>query len=222
MYVLKAFYEEHVVLEALVPDQDPDARRSLHPEATLELLLTPPPYARLYLAGTDLSRQDGEGGPLVGLSTLPESSFRPLVEALAAPPFWKRVDGRVMPMEGVWGDLKPGSVVVAGLEPPPEPLVAALESASTRLTLPALRTLLDVGYVVVYVEPAHHGIDLALFFPKPIVAQARSRIVHLAPAGERWFLAPFQRARGEHSFYFERWALDALPSWVEEPAVTTT
>lgn len=222
MRVLKVFYEEYVVLEALVPDQDPDARRDLHPEVSLAQLLAPPPYSRLYLAGTDLSQYDEEGGPLVGLSTLPQTSISPLLKALAGSVLWGRDGDRVLPKDILIAEWKPGSVVIAGVEAPPIELVLALEAAPTRQSLPALRTLLDVGYVVLYVEPAHHGIDVALFFRHPIVAQARDAMARLAPADERWFLAPFQRARGEHSFYFERWALEALPSWVEEPARTTT
>jgi len=216
--VLKVFFEEPVALEALVPDHDPDARRGEHPEVSLEALLISPPYARLYVAGTDLSRHDSEGGPLVGLTTLPKASFVPLLEALLGPMLWYRRDEGVGVLEVGEMDWMPGAVAVSGKGAPPSPLLAALESTPTRHSLPALRALLNAGYIVGYGEPAHHGTDLALFFPRRAVHQVRESMERLCPSGERWFLAPFQRARGEHSFYFERWALDSLPVWVEEPS----
>jgi hypothetical protein len=38
------------------------------------------------------------------------------------------------------------------------------------------------------------------------------------PPHARLFSAPYQKMRSEHKFYFEAWALDALPAGVEEIA----
>ena len=82
----------------------------------------------------------------------------------------------------------------------------------------ALRTILDAQpEALVFVpEPAHDGWDWVVYAARPLrqrlFAALRSRE---APEARR-LVMPYQKARGEHRFYLERWALDDLPEWAEE------
>lgn len=97
-----------------------------------------------------------------------------------------------------------------------EAALTEVAAAERRYGIPALRLLLDAGVTVLFPEPAHDGWDWSVFSAAPLrerlVAAFRAR-----PApGVRRFVLPFQRARSEHTFYFERWRLDDLPDWIEE------
>ncbi len=219
MDVIKVFSEEPVGLETLVPDEDPDARRRAVEPPSLDAFLAraPVPYARVYLAGTHL-------GPVrrVGLTALDDAEawVQPVL-AWGAGRDWSvlAADGttRGLTAPEAAGVLRrPGDVRALALGPTPPGALAEAAGGTRRDRLPALRALLDAGASVFFAEPAFDGRDWSLFstapLRDPLVGAFRA---HPAPQSRR-FVAPYRRARGEHSFYFEQWALDSLPDWVDE------
>lgn len=227
MDVVKVFTEEPVGLEALVPDAEPDARRRGAEAPTLEAFLASlaPPYARAYLAGTRLG--DGAAVPRrVGLTSLDDAEawLRPLLD-WAGGRGWTALglDGASRPLTDAEapGALLRADVRALAVGPAPHaPLLEAAgggagEGASRRDQLPALRAVLDAGAAALFPEPAHDGHDWSLFARAPLrgpLVEALRR--HPAPDAVR-LVAPYRRARGEHTFYLEQWALEALPDWAE-------
>ena len=226
MDVIKVFTEEPIGLEALVPDAEADARRRDAPPATLEAMLAPSeaPYARAYLAGTHLGDVRR-----VGVTALDDAEawIQPLltwtagrdVLALHAggstpgllPAEFAAVLRRPAGIRALAvGPVSPGALAEAAGEPSTD------GTAQRRDHLPALRALLDAGVAVLFPETAFDGYDWSLFARAPLCdALADAFRQHPAP-GVRRFIVPYRRARGEHTFYFEQWALDALPDWAEE------
>lgn len=226
--LLKVFYEDALALEHLADDADPDARGRDHaapsgPDgaldyAALEAFLKPGRYARLYLAG---SHRPPGGPDRVGLTALEDARLytAPLLAAFGS--------------EG-WQALKAGSSALAPEADPPARLrnasgtaalvvgqadpadVAGAAAPDRRRAVPALRRVLDAGAVLLLPEPAHDGHDWTVFAARPLRAPFTAALQsHPAPHARR-FVLPYQRARGEHRFYFERWQLEALPAWIEE------
>ena len=217
MDVLKVFTDEPLPLDAAADEPVPFSLRD--GLAPLEDILRRPPYARAYLAGTHL------GEPV-----------RTGLTALADPGLWRDpirdlTRGFVWSLPGVtpntisWGDAR-----VDLLDPPvdfalaaaPEAVDAALlatVAASTqREGWGALRAILDrqpEAFVLVP-DSAHDGCDWVLYAGRPL----RQRLIDAirarpAPSARR-LVMPYQKARGEHKFYLERWALDRLPDWAME------
>jgi hypothetical protein len=214
--VLKLFYEEPASLEALSADADPDARRRAPALGALNALWGQRAYYRAYLAGTDLAADR------VGATTLrnPEAFALPLAEVLRQSVWEVRGEAvRSLTVEDVPRRLLEPAGAQALAAGPDRPEASALRAVATsdrRYAAAELRGLLDAGFTVLFPEPAHHGHDWSLFAPEPLrdrLAEAFGR--HPVP-GLRRFAAPVRQARGEHRFYFERWALGALPDWVEE------
>ena len=224
MDVVKVFVEEPVGLEAVAEDADPDARRRAHDLGSLDALLdrAAPPYARAYLAGTDL----GAAPHRVGLTALASADawLAPLLDWAGGRP-WTRLgaDGRggVVDEAGAAAALRSPDGVAAlalGAVPLDALAEAAAGGAERRDVLPALRRVLDAeGGAALFPEPAHDGWDWSVFARAPLEAGLRAAFArHPAPPGARRFVAPYRRARGEHTFYFEQWALDPPPDWAEE------
>ena len=217
MDVIKVFTEEPVGLEALVPDDDPDARRRQVAPDSLDAFLARPaaPYARAYLAGTAL------GPPRrVGLTAVADAQawVRPLL-TWADGRDWTALEAgatRGLPAPGAAAALRqPGTVVALALGPVPPGALREAAGGERRDRLPALRAALDAGAAVLFPEPAHDGHDWSLWAPAPLrdplLAAFRQH-----PTSARRLVAPYRRARGEHTFYLEQWTLDDLPGWVEE------
>ena len=113
----------------------------------------------------------------------------------------------------------PGDMRALALGDVPLDMLRDATQGEHRDALPALRRVLDAApdAAVLFPQPAHDGYDWSVFARAPLrepFVAALGR--HPAPPGARRFVAPYRRARGEHTFYFEQWALDALPEWVEE------
>ncbi len=183
--------------------------------ASLDALLAAPAsgYGRAYLAGTHLS----EGRPRVGLTALADA--RAFVDPLVA---W--ADGRLRTALGRDGRLAevadmatmladPGAVgaLAVGGAPVDGGALAAVAAGARG---DAMRAVLDAGLAVLVPEPAHDGWDWSIFGSSPLGVVDAVR-AHAGAPGVARFVAPFQRARGEHSFYFEQWALDPPPAWAE-------
>ena len=225
MDVVKVFVEAPVGFEALADDLDPDARRRAAPAGSLDAFLAAGAgpagdYARAYLAGTHLADDRGEGRR-VGLTALdhPDAWLAPLLDWAGDRP-WTRLDadGRaraVSATEAADTLRQPAGTRALALGPaPPGALAETARAAHLRDALPALRAVLDAGAAALFPEPAHDGHDWSVFVRGPLgLVAALAR--HPAPAGVRRFVAPYQRARGEHTFYFEQWALEPPPPWAE-------
>ncbi len=225
--VLKYFHEEPALLEPVTPDSDPDARRredrSDLPEnvsVPLEEVLDTRDAYRGYLAGTN--RADDR----VGLTALHDSDAyaTPMRKALGHA-WWGRctTDDTVEALDAdavcdVLADPSDTAVLVTGEHAVEAERIAAVAGRARRHALPALRALLDVSHVAFFPEPAHDGHDWSLFSAAPM----RDRLVaafRAHPADNvRRFVLPYQRARSESKFYFDRWQLTAspLPDYVEE------
>ncbi|WP_412069923.1 hypothetical protein [Rubrivirga sp. IMCC43871] len=218
MDIVKVFVDEPVGLEALVPDDQPDARRRDAPAPTLEAFLAraPEPYARAYLAGTSLGETRR-----VGLTALDdaESWVQPLL-AWAGGRGWT-----ALAVGGTARGLLDAEAAVAlrradglalAVGPAPLAALAAAADGERRDRLDALRAVLDAGAAAFFPEPAFDGKDWSLFANAPLHAPLADAFRQHPAPGVRRLVAPFRRARGEHRFYLEQWALDDLPDWVEE------
>ena len=225
--VLKYFHEEPALLEPVTPDSDPDARRKQDrsdlPEnvsVPLEDLLDTRDAYRGYLAGTNQSADT------VGLTALREHDafVTPLIEAHGRA-WWGRYrsDETVEPLDDdsvreVLAHPADTAVLATADEPISADRLAAVAGRARRRALPALRDLLDAAHVVFFPEPAHDGHDWSFFSASPM----RDRLVTALRAHPtdrvRRFVLPYQRARSESKFYFDRWQLtdSPLPDYVEE------
>lgn len=239
MDIIKLFYEEPIYLEALVDDAHPDARRrhealsapdallpgnfaetpaaeALHDQSP-DALRRPTAAYRLYIAGTDLTA-DRVGATAVGH---PGLWINPLLHTLDHSD-WRAVrDGQVhdvTPLEVATLLAAPEGVsaLATGPRPPASTPLAAVAAAERRAGVPRLLELIQAGTTVLFPEPAHHGSDWSVFGPKPLKDVLAGHLAERQPGGARVFAVPYQQARGEHKFYFERWALDDLPEWAQE------
>ncbi|MEO0557880.1 MAG: hypothetical protein AAF170_06825 [Bacteroidota bacterium] len=221
MDIVKVFIEEPVGLESLVRDDDPDAHRRTLELGSLDALLAgttfESDYARAYLAGTHL------GQPLrIGLTALSdaEAYIQPVL-AWAGDRPWTRLSQAgdtvgLLPAEAATSLRQPESTAALAVGPVDGLELATAASGPRREAIPALRSVLDSGTSVLLPEPAHDGVDWSLFTKRPL-REALTSAFAAHPAGDaRRFIVPYQKARGEHKFYFEQWQLDALPDYVEE------
>lgn len=211
--IIKYFYEEPVHLEALSAETDPDARRRAAPELSLDALLNPTAYYRGYLAGS--------AGDRVGLTAIaePGAFAAPLLDMLGGLRWTVVQAGETVEADDPGAVLRNPSAVAVLAGAAGDMDGADLRTVATverRYAIPALRRLLDAGATVLFPEPAHDGWDWSLFRLEPmkdrLVAAFRAHPVE----GVRRFVLPYQQARSEHKFYFERWALNTLPDYVEE------
>ncbi len=216
--IVKYLWEEPVHLEALSAETDPDARRRAAPESSLGALLRPTDYYRGYLAGSH--------GTRAGLTAIPgpEAFALPLLDALGGL-HWVTVAAAEAGAAGETGetdapaavlrDPSGVSVLVGAERAVDEADLHAVATVERRYAVPALRRLLARA-TVLFPEPAHDGWDWSLFSARPVKDRLVAAFCARPAEGVRRFALPYRRARSEHTFYFERWTLDALPEWVEE------
>lgn len=237
--IIKLFHEEPFFLEPLPPDEEPDARRRSTELGAIDALLPgdfseraeahaeddlsadaldrPRPYYRLYVAATDLA------SGRVGATAIrrPGVWAAALVAALDGLRWWTLRQDRVAEIER--GELEsvlvdPGdvTVVVASLAEPQEPPLRAVAEVDRREGGGDLKRLLEDAGAVLLREPAHDGYDWSIFAAGPLRERLAPEIASRLGEGTRAFTVPFQKARSEERFYFEQWALEKLPDWVEE------
>lgn len=221
MDIVKVFIEEPAGLESLVRDDDPDAHRREVELGSLEALLGgatfASDYARAYLAGTHLA------SPIrIGLTALSdaEAFIQPLL-TWAGSRAWTRLttDAQttgLLAAEAATYLRQPDQTAALAVGPVDGIELATAASGHRRDAVPALRTLLDAGAAVLLPESAHDGHDWSLFARSPLRDALVSAFASHPAGAARRFIVPYQKARGEHKFYFEQWQLDALPDYVEE------
>ncbi len=211
MDVLKVFTDEPLALDAAA--DEPVARGAPREMASLESLLHRPTYARAYLAGTHLGQTTR-----TGLTALEDSSLwrDPLSDLWAGFEWTTHPDG-----------LGPGRTLLApeagvALAAAPEAvdpaLLEAVAQAEDRAGWSALRAILDAQprALVFTPEPAHDGWDWVVYTGQPLRQRLIAALQSRPASGARRLVMPYQKARGEHKFYLERWALDDLPDWAME------
>ena len=230
MDIVKVFIEEPAGLETLVRDDDPDAHRRGAELGSLEALLAgttfESAYARAYLAGTRLARSTDAGPPgapsRIGLTALgdAEAFVRPLL-AWGAGRSWTHLgrDGAtrgLLPAEAAAHLRQPAATAALAVGDVDGITLAQAAEGARRDAVPALRMLLDGGAAILLPEPAHDGHDWSLFAQRPLRESLAAAFRSHRAGDARVFFVPYQKARGEHKFYFEQWQLDALPDFVEE------
>jgi hypothetical protein len=89
-------------------------------------------------------------------------------------------------------------------------------SLSVREKIPYLKSCLDAGMFVIFVEKAHHGFDLHLFSKKNIYESFFYAFKPLISETFRFFSINGKRSKSERLFYFETWSLDRPPHGFEE------
>ena len=230
MDIVKVFIEEPVGLESLVRDDDPDAHRRGAELGPLDALLAgatfESAYARAYLAGTGLASPKDAGEvdtrSRVGLTALAdaEAFVQPLL-AWADGRRWTRLasDGtsRGLSAPEAGSHLRqPEGTAALAVGPVDGAELATAAAGQRRDAVAALRAILDGGAAVLLPEPAHDGHDWSLFAQRPLRTPLLDAFRDCRSGNARVFFVPYQKARGEHKFYFEQWQLEALPDFVEE------
>ena len=230
MDIVKVFTEEPVGLEALVRDDDPDAHRRGAELGSLDALLAGTPfesdYARAYLAGTRLASSTDASSTgtrsRIGLTALAgaEAFVQPLL-AWAGDRGWTHLapggaTRGLVPAEAAAALRQPGATAALAIGDVDGRTLAQAAAGARRDAVPALRALLDAGGAVLLPESAHDGHDWSLFARRPLRSSLLSAFQTRGAGDARVFFVPYQRARGEHKFYFEQWQLGALPDFVEE------
>jgi len=229
MDIVKYFYEEPTLLETLTPDHDPDARQQAHrttetderpTRQTLEDFLATPDYYRGYLAGSN------RAADRVGLTAIeqPAAFVVPLLEALGAAWWARAAPDRTVDVLDTAGarqtlqDPSGTAVLVTAAAAVDADRIEAVVGTPRRYALPALRQLLESARVAFFPEPAHDGFDWSFFSAAPMRDRLTAAFKQNPAEGVRRFALPYQKARSESKFYFERWQLNEapLPAYIEE------
>lgn len=216
MDVLKVFTDEPLPLDAAA--DEPVPRGEAREMASLEDILKRPAYARAYLAGARLG-----DSPAVGLTSLSDAwLYLQPIQTLSAGFVWSvpMIDAAISWHEITDRFRQPPveNVVAAGPEMVDPGLLTHIADTPGRAGWRYLRDALDrqPDALIFVAEHAHDGYDWIAYAGRPL----RERLIdalraHPAPDARR-LVMPFQKARGEHKFYLERWALDDLPEWAME------
>ena len=216
MDVLKVFTDEPLPLDAAA--DEPIPRGAPREMASLEDILRRPRYARAYLAGSRIG-----DSPAVGLTSLSDAYLylRPIqrltaglawsVPMVDASISWTEISDRLRepPVEGV---------VAAAPEPVDPGLLTHIVDTPGRAGWRYLRDALDrqPDALIFVAEIAHDGYDWIAYAGRPLRDRLMLALRQSPAPHARRLVMPYQKARGEHKFYVERWALDNLPDWAEE------
>ena len=188
------------------PD-DPDARRRDEPRISIESLLAGRKYHRGYLTATSLEHET------FGLTSLDD---RPLLldllmELRQGRPFFAyraEHDHPTRDPEILFDDAASILVVIFGDLALDASTLHALAADRRRPAVGYIRTILDSGVPVLFPEPAHHGSDWTIFSPFPLSGHIATALARHASPRRRCFVIPYQEARSEEKFYFERYDID--------------
>jgi hypothetical protein len=202
-HVVKYFFEEPASLEALSPNEDPDARgRSI--ERSLEDFLSQPRHYRGYLTATDLSTER------FGLTLLPGGPFETLLgQMVGARHAHMWFEGGELPLDpsAMRSRERELLAVIIG-ERVDRESIELISGTDRRRMLPFLRSMLESTHIVMLPEPAHHGIDLSLFSSEPLKSGVEAALKRIVRPDIRAFSIPHREARSEEKFYFERYDLE--------------
>lgn len=205
-------------------DQRLDSLRDRHtdravPEtsASIEDFLKPDPtYSRFYLSGSRLSE---ERFGLTALERAPEllTILRDLF--LEWTPFSSNGTTESALLDQTLAQSSPGELFIFSKsdEPTisPEKLLNDQNETMSHKS-DSLRVSLEAGECILFVEKAHHGIDLQLFSMENIYRPLFFPIQEMVNESFRFFSMNGRRIRSERAFFFETWRLEQPPHGIEE------
>lgn len=174
---------------------------------------------RLYISATDM---DAARNGATAIAS-PSLWIEPLLAGLPSLE-WKSSDGTnstALTEKSAAQILEnPGEQIalVGGHSESRSELVVAAARLERRMGMIHLIELLNEGAEIILLrEPAFHGFDWTVYSANPLSKRFRSEWIQNGPYDNvRAFTLPWKRARGEHRFHFEHWALDDPQDWMEE------
>lgn len=205
-------------------DQRLDSLRTRHtdrsePEtsSTIEDFLKPDPtYSRFYLSGSRPNEQQ------FGLTTLQRAPE--LIEIISGifkdwTPFASNESLASDPLDRALARSRPGDLWIFTKESRPAVSPKQLLEDQNRTMShksESLKQALESGNRVLFVEGAHHGLDLHLFSMENIYRELFFPIQEMVNDSFRFFSMNGKRIRSERNFFFETWRLERPPHGVEE------
>lgn len=204
MRVIKYFFEEPTVLD--LGNGSPGDPPS---EEGLQALFRGHRHYRGYLAATDLDQD------LVGGSSLEDQAAARILASVLEGPVWfsNQAPGQEEGTLRLLTDpsdilqalstMSADSVMITGMEPTSETASALTAGGDRKSGIHLIAALLDQGCTLVFPEPAHTGHDWSVFSAQPVAERVGESMARL-PENTRAFVIPYQKARGEHKFYFEQ------------------
>lgn len=165
---------------------------------------------RLYMAGTNLATQEVGLTSLSGIGTLANS-----LEQVFGTSVLSTLPASTENFSAWFA--RPGKIRVACTSTDKTSL-ERLVAYDRRDPRSGLSTVIAEKGRALFPSRAHHGFDWECYsassLVEPVVESIRTR--HSADLPTRLFVAPANRMRSEHKFYFEQWSLDAPPEGVTE------
>lgn len=211
MDVFKLFFEHDLRLEQV--SGDINSRDELKRPSTLEEFMKPvQTYSRFYLTGTLFPTQE------FGFDRLKhkEAVYQALDSALGNPNLYTPEIPRAGLPELI-DSFQPGETYIVGLPDKPDIYNKLFDSElSLREKTPVLRNALDNELMVMFIEKAHHGVDIHLYSRKNVYESFFENFKPLLTHDFRFFSINFKRCRSERLFYFETWTLNRPPHGFEE------
>ena len=211
MIIFKLFFEHDMLLEQV---SSPGQRNKVTGSTSIEDFMKPvPTYSRFYLTATDLGRKQ------YGLTLMPrfQDAMLSMQVALDAK-FFLRSDGKKS--NDLWELLSDAtqnmSIVAVKNDSFVCPLPAISQEMGFRDQVNDLLELLNAGHIAIYLEKAHHGVDLHIYSKSNIYDKLFYVYKSMLNGEFRFFSINAKRSRSERLFYFESWALESPPHGFEE------
>ncbi|MGM0507290.1 MAG: hypothetical protein ACQER4_08920 [Bacteroidota bacterium] len=215
MDCFKLLYEHDQRLESLrkrhTDRAEPDTSGSLE-----DFLKPDPTFSRFYFSG---SRPEEERFGLTALQRAPEilTLLRDLFQE------WNHFssNGHNDPqkLDQTLAQSNPGDLILfSRSETPsvsPEHLLSVQDETMSHRS-DSLKASLEAGERILFVEKAHHGIDLHLFSMENIYRQLFYPIQGMVTDSFRFFSMNGKRIRSERAFFFETWRMERPPHGIEE------
>lgn len=215
MDIFKLIFEHDIILEHLAGTEDP--RHTAKKELSIEDFMKPTPtYAKYYLTGTQLEQQK------FGLSALSQADriFKTLEQIFAKYAAWNQHGEPVSSLENFLHQATPYQYLIFHPEKNRVPVkpesLSVDEHTNVRDRLPALTHYMDEGFIIMYVEKSHDGIDVHFFTAKNLYEDFFTALQPVASPNLRYFSINGKKVNSERSFYFETWTLERPPHGFEE------
>lgn len=215
MDIFKLLYEHDQRLESLRKRHTDRAEPET--SGTIEDFLKPDPtYSRFYLSG---SRPEEERFGLTALERAPEilRTLRNLFLEWNHFPSNGSDDPSLLNQslaQSKSGDLYIFTKNEAPMISPEKLLNEQDESMSHKSD--SLKASLEAGECVLFVEGAHHGVDLQLFSMENIYGELFYPFQSMVNESFRFFSMNGKRIRSERAFFFETWRIQQPPHGIEE------
>ncbi|MEX0772426.1 MAG: hypothetical protein WEB89_04775 [Balneolales bacterium] len=217
MDIFKLIFHHDLLLEQLSGNED--VKNKTKAELSLEDFMKPiPTYTRYYFSGTRLKENQ------FGLTTLKKKDklLDAIQKVLGNTRLWLGDGNAAGTLTGAV-EARKSNVIVASDEQPAFNLkdLDIDDGSGVRDRIPLLKTLLDEGKKVIFLEKAHNGTDLHLFSRDSLYEPLFYALKPLVAPDFRYFSINGKRMSGERMFYFETWALDRPPHGFEEVSLVS-